>query len=245
MISLNAADAVHKAWLYRLLIAIVDNDKLQQLHFKGGTCAAMCGFLDRFSVDLDFDYLGSVDTLPEISQEFRRLFKDLGLEIKDSSVKVPQFFLKYPTKNIHVRNTVKIDVSYPVPHANTYQAIKLTDIDRVVVCQDLPTMFANKLVAVTDRFNRHQSVAGRDIYDIHHFFVNAYSYNGAVISERTGLTVLKYLQILELFVAERITNTILDQDLNHLIPYNDFRRLRKTLKIETLMFIREEIKRLK
>jgi len=244
MVTLTADDAVHKAWLYRVLIAIVDNNKLHDLYFKGGTAAAMRGILDRFSVDLDFDYVGEADNLPTVRRELSRIFKDLGLEVKDESAKLPQFFLKYPTKNPTDRNTLKIDIAFPAPQANKYEPVKLVDIERTIICQDVPTMFANKLVAVIDRFERHESLAGRDIYDIHHFFLNGYDYNREVITERTGLAPLEFFKKLELFIEKHITATVLDQDLNFLLPYDVFRRLRKTLKIETEMLIKEEIKRL-
>jgi predicted nucleotidyltransferase component of viral defense system len=244
MITLTANDAIHKAWLYRVLIAIVDNNKLHDLYFKGGTAAAMAGYLDRFSVDLDFDYVGRQENLSAVRRELKKVFKDLGLEIKDESVKVPQFFLKYPTKNPTARNTLKIDIVFPATQANKYEPVKLTDIERIVICQDIPTMFANKLVAIIDRFERNNSLAGRDIYDIHHFFLNGYSYNREVIAERTGLAPLEFFKKLQIFINSHITATVLDQDLNFLLPYDRFRQLRKTLKIETEMFIKEEIKRL-
>lgn len=244
MITLTAADAAHKAWLYRVLIAILNNNKLQQLYFKGGTAAAMAGWLDRFSLNLDFDYLGDLDKLSIIRQELKKVFKDLDLEIKDESKKVPQFFLKYPNKKDNERNTLKIDIVCPAPKANKYTPIKLRDIERIVICQDIDTMFANKLVAIIDRFNKNQSLAGRDIYDIHHFFLNAYSYNQAVIVERTGLSVLDFFKELEIFINNKINLIILDQDLNSLLPYKHFKQIRKTLKSETLMFIKDEIKRL-
>ncbi len=245
MITLTKNDAVHKAWLYRLLIVIVDNNNLSELYFKGGTAAAMAGYLDRFSVDLDFDYVGSSENLLNTRLELKKIFKDLGFEIKDESTKVPQFFLKYPTKDTSLRNTLKIDITFPPPQANNYEPIKLRGIERLVVCQDISTMFANKLVAVIDRYERNNSIAGRDIYDIHHFFLSAYSYNQEVIIERTGLSLIEFFEKLLKFINKHITNTILDQDLNFLLPYNKFRQLRKTLKIETEMFIKEEIKRLK
>jgi predicted nucleotidyltransferase component of viral defense system len=245
MITKTATDATHKAWLYRLLIAIVDNNNLHELYFKGGTAAAMADFLDRFSVDLDFDYVGNIKDLPTVSKELKKIFKDLGLEIKDESAKVPQFFLKYPNRNPTDRNTIKIDITFPVPKSNKYEPIKLKDIERIVVCQDISTMFANKLVAVIDRYQKNKSLAGRDIYDIHHFFLNAYNYNEDVIVERTNLNLLDFFNKLLLFINKHFTTTILDQDLNFLLPYNHFKKLRKTLKLETEMFIKEEIKRLR
>lgn len=245
MITLNPQDAIHKAWLYRLLIAIVDNINLHNLYFKGGTCASMAGFLDRFSVDLDFDYVGEHKDLAKARLELEKIFKELDLKIDDASKKVPQYFLKYPTKDVSSRNTLKIDITFPPPQANVYEPIKLVDIGRVVVCQNISTMFANKLSAVLDRFKRHNSIAGRDIYDIHYFFLNGYDYNREVIIERNGLSLIDFFKELSAFISEYITEAILNQDLNPLIPYERFNKLRKVLKRETLMFLDDEIKRLK
>ncbi len=245
MITLNSQDAIHKAWLYRVLIAIVDNANLHDLYFKGTTCAAMIGVLDRFSVDLDFDYVGDQKGLARVRHDLEKIFKNLGLEIKDASVKVPQFFLKYPTKNISDCNTLKIDINFPPPKANIYEPTKLVDIGRIVICQNISTMFANKLVAVLDRFERNSSIAGRDIYDIHHFFMNGYDYNKDVITERTGLNLIDFFEKLSDFINVHITETILNQGLNPLIPYERFNKFRKVLKRETLMFLGDEIERLK
>lgn len=244
MITLNSQDAVHKAWLYRVLIAIVDNTNLHNLYFKGGTCAAMAGFLDRFSVDLDFDYVGSQKDLINTRNELEKIFKNLELEIKDASKKIPQFFLKYPNQNAYDRNTLKIDINFPPPKANIYEPIKLIDINRIIICQNISTMFANKLVAVLDRFKHNNSIAGRDIYDIHHFFLNGHDYNKNVIIERTGLDLIDFFKKLSTFIKKHITETILNQDLNPLVPYEKFNKIRKILKRETLMFLDDEIKRL-
>ncbi|MEK7164235.1 MAG: nucleotidyl transferase AbiEii/AbiGii toxin family protein, partial [Patescibacteria group bacterium] len=75
---------------------IADNAFLaQNLYFKGGTCAAMSGFLDRLSVDLDFDIKTDADKI-KIHQEFYVVFKKLKFEVKSESSKVLQFFLRYP-----------------------------------------------------------------------------------------------------------------------------------------------------
>lgn len=244
MITITTQDALHKAWLYRVLINIADNKKLSELYFKGGTCAAMAGFLNRFSVDLDFDYVGEVTAISKIKKELKKIFSDLNLEIKDESGEALQFFLKYPNQKPHDRNTLKVDVNFPPPSANTYAPLKLNDISRVLMCQDLKTMFANKLVAVIDRFSRHHSIAGRDIYDIHHYFISNYSYNEAVISERTGLSLLDFFIKLYNFIDEQVTEKNLTQDLNFLLPYKEFQSLRKTLKDETLALIKMEIEKL-
>jgi len=56
MILPNPKEAIHKSWLYRLLSAIYDNQILaDSLYFKGGTCAAMLGYLRGRNVS--FAYL--------------------------------------------------------------------------------------------------------------------------------------------------------------------------------------------
>ncbi len=245
MILPNPKDAIHKAWLYRLLSAIYDNKALaSSLYFKGGTCAAMLGFLDRFSIDLDFDYMGEKEKIKILRKELEAVFDDLGLEIKDRSQKVPQYFLKYPAKP-NSRNTIKVDITFPAPKANTYQAFKLDDIDRVIVCQTLETMFANKLVALIDRWERNKTIAGRDLYDIHHFFMQGFRYNEKVIIERRkNKDLVRFFQSLIGFIDKKINETIIDQDLNFLLSPDKFKKIRKILKKETLMFLGDELERI-
>ncbi|MBU4339035.1 nucleotidyl transferase AbiEii/AbiGii toxin family protein [Patescibacteria group bacterium] len=241
MILPNSRDTIHKAWLYRLLSAIYDNKTLaSSLYFKGGTCAAMLGFLDRFSVDLDFDYTGEKEKIKMLKKELENIFSELGLEIKDQSQKVPQYFLKYQAK-INLRNTIKIDITFPAPKANTYQAFKLDDIDRTIVCQTAETMFANKLVALIDRRERKKAIAGRDLYDIHYFFMQGLGYNEKVIIERRKNSDLAYFfRTLINFIDKKINETIIDQDLNFLLSPDKFKKIRKMLKKETMMFLKDE-----
>ena len=77
MILPNKKDAIHKAWLYRLLSAIYDNKALAQyLYFKGGTCAAMLGWLDRFSIDLDFDCKAKGKDMLQLRKELESVFAE-------------------------------------------------------------------------------------------------------------------------------------------------------------------------
>ena len=243
MILPNPKEAIHKAWLYRLLSAIYDNQILaNSLYFKGGTCAAMLGFLDRFSIDLDFDYTGKKSDLKIAKKELENIFQKLGLTIKDKSKKTPQYFLKYPAKP-NQRNMIKIDTTFPPPKANNYQAFSLNDIDRIVICQTVETMFANKLVALIDRWEKSDSIAGRDLYDIHHFFMQGFSYNKNVIIERRNNDLISFFQELINFIEKKINQTIINQDINSLLLPDKFQKIRKVLKKETLMFLKDEIKR--
>jgi predicted nucleotidyltransferase component of viral defense system len=245
MILPDPKDAVHKAWLYRLLTKIYDDAALSgTLYFKGGTCAAMLGYLDRFSVDLDFDLIGTQSDVGNTRAHLEKIFSELGLTIKDKSKITPQYFLKYPVKGSQ-RNTLKLDVTFPHPKANTYEPKQFIDIDRIINCQSIETMFANKLVALIERHEKGGSIAGRDLYDIHHFFMDSRRYEKDVIEERRNQGVREFFMSLEQFVLHNITATIIDQDLNVLLPPEKFQMARKFLKQETLVFLRDEIARLK
>lgn len=244
MILPYAQDAVHKAWLYRLLMEIYDDATLSRLlYFKGGTCAAMLGYLDRFSVDLDFDLVGGETETAKVRTHLEKIFSRLGLAIKDKSNIAPQYFLKYPTRTPG-RNTLKLDVSFPHPKSNIYEPKEFTEIDRIIMCQTIETMFANKLVALIDRNEKSGAIAGRDLYDIHHFFIEGRLYDESIIIERRGTPVREFLIDLETFIREQMTDTLIDQDLNALLPLKKFQQIRKVLKRETLMFVRDEIQRL-
>lgn len=243
MILPNQKDALHKSKLYDLLRAIADNSFLiSVLRFKGGTCASMLGFLDRFSVDLDFDLIDE-KKLSEVRKELEKIFEQLELTIKDQSKKVPQYFLKYETKELS-RNTLRLDVSTTPAKENDYEAFTLREIDRVIHCQTVETMFANKLVAVINRFELLKNFAGRDIFDLYSFFANGYSYKSAVIEERRGIKVLKYLKELKKFIEEKVSQKGIDEDITMLLPSEKFHKIRKNLKSNVLLFLNEEIKRL-
>jgi len=244
MILPQPKDAVHKAWLYRLLAGIYDDVELAGvLYFKGGTCAAMLGYLDRFSVDLDFDFVGEKDEIAKSRGRIETVFRNLGLLIHDQSKVVLQYFLKYEAP-AGARNTLKIDVTMPPPKTNTYEQKRFHEIDRIITCQTIETMMANKLVVLMDRYEHNEAIAGRDLYDIHHFFLNGYRYNEEVIKERTGKNIKQFFSDLIVFIEQYITGEIINQDLNVLLPYEKFSRIRKILKQETLMFLRDEQKRI-
>lgn len=231
-------DAVHKAWLFRLLSAISDDTFLVgNLMFKGGTCASMRGIIDRFSVDLDFDLISRED-IDEVRQRLENIFKKLGLEIKDKSKNVPQYFLKYENKIGH-RNTLKLDITFPPPKSNDYEPVRFTEIDRIINCQTVPTMFSNKLVAIMERFEKFGTIAGRDIFDVHTFFINGFKYKPEIIEERTGGSVKIFMKELIVFIEKNVTQTVIDQDLNTLLPKEKFSRVRLVLKKEVLMFLKE------
>jgi len=232
----SAANAIHKAWMYRLLIALADDMLLTStLFFKGGTCAAMRGFIDRFSVDLDFD-LADESKIKEIQSHLEKIFVRLGLTIHDHSKNSPQYFLKYENPN-RTRNTLKLDVSFPIPKNNDYEPVRFQELDRILKCQTLETMFANKLMAVTGRFKKTGSVAGRDLFDIHSFLLKGCAFKKEIVEELSGKSAIAYLKELKKFIEKHFSQTDIDEDLNHLLPIDEFKKMRKTLKLEVLAFL--------
>jgi predicted nucleotidyltransferase component of viral defense system len=243
MLDLRPEDIIHKSYLHRLLMEIVDQPLLaQSLAFKGGSCAAMLGYLDRFSVDLDFDVLGGVDEA-ELRKIFHQVFEQLGFSMTLEFDKVLFFQLRYPSSP-RKRNTLRVGASNIRVASNQYKVQYFPEIDRLINSQTIETMFANKLAAVMDRYVQHQTIAGRDFYDIHHFFVQGYAYDGAIIREKTGMEPKEYFGNLIDFIKEHVTQTIINEDLNSHMPNRQFQQVRKILIPETLSILVQEQKRL-
>lgn len=243
MIIPKPEDTLHKAVIYRLLINLLDDRQIaQKIFFKGGTCAGMLGWLDRFSLDLDFD-LKKKAPKKVLRKRLVKIFKRLDLTIKEEAKETLFYVLKYQAPK-EKRNTLKLSIVEDPPKANLYEVFCLPQIDRFAKCQTKETMFANKLVAVIDRYEKHNTIAGRDIYDIHYFFSQGTRYNKKVIEERRNLGVQEYLEQLIGFIKEKVTEKIISQDLNYLLSPEKFAQIRTTLKIEVLSFLEDEIGRL-
>jgi predicted nucleotidyltransferase component of viral defense system len=239
MIQIRPEDSIHKSYLNRILIEVADDRELSlNLGFKGGTAAAMLGYLDRFSVDLDFDALGVVED-KEIRQKFEKIFNKLGLSVAKKFDRVLLWQLKYLSEK--GRSNLKVSVNTLGAKADRYEIKYLPEIDRVMKVQTVETMFANKLVAIMGRYNQHDTIAGRDIYDVHHFFIAGYKYDGEVIKERAGMPVHEYLSKLIEFVETKVKQTTIDEDLNTLLTPAQFRQIRKVIIPEVMMLLKGQV----
>lgn len=234
---INKNDIPHKIALYSLLRSVLSDQLLsQQIYFKGGTCASMLGYLDRFSVDLDFDLIDNKNK--EILRErVHQIIARLGFEIKDESQQHLQFFIKY-RHDANVRNTLKLEIVDIVAKANKYELVNLADINMHCHAQTVDTMFANKLVALQSRFEKTGKIAGRDVYDIHHFFKKNYDINLEVIEELRSKPVKSYFSEVIEFIDTRVTIELLRQDLNPLVSATDLRKILPELKGELLVYLR-------
>ena len=104
-------------------------------------------------------------------------------------------------------------------------------------------MFANKLVATIERYEKFGSIAGRDIFDLHTFFSKGYAYLPQIIEERRKTKIKIFFEQLYNFIQKKVTQNILDEDLNHLVEKRGFNQIRTFLKQEVLMLIKTEIKK--
>lgn len=239
MMPMQPTDVRHKIMLIRTLIALCDaSDALQFLRFKGGTCAAMSGFLDRFSVDLDFDLRKGADKA-RIRSLFHTMFDELGFVVDQESKHELFFVVKYPTSS-NQRNSMKISVLDDIPTANQYEPRYLPEIDRTIICQTKETMVSNKLVAPLDRYKKYKTVAGRDIYDMHYFLSHGYGSTPKIITERTGKTMPDFFDTLIDFISQHVTRQTIDEDINTLLTREVFLRVRKSLKEEVLSLLANE-----
>jgi predicted nucleotidyltransferase component of viral defense system len=243
MLKLRPEETLHKSYLNRLLIEIVDQPLLAQtLAFKGGSCAAMLGYLDRFSVDLDFDVLKDINKVV-LRKLFHQVFTHLGLNVSPEFENDLIFQLRYPSSP-RKRSSIKVSANDIKIEANQYRVQYFPEIDRLINSQTIETMFANKLVSVIDKYSQRSTISGRDIYDIHHFFTQGYRYHQAIIQERTGKNPREYFGRLIDFINEHVTETIIYQDLNSLLSLQQFQQVRKILIPETLSMLARERNRM-
>lgn len=237
-------DAMHKTHLYRLLMGIVDEPSLAQtIAFKGGTMAVLAGWLDRFSLDLDFDLVRDKDRAT-VAKTIRRVATDGGFTVKQTVAGGLLLVLQYPAR-AGERNSIKVSITTRATHANRYAPVFLSDINRYVLCHTQDTMVANKLVSLMDRYERYRSVAGRDVYDIHYFLSHGFPWREEIIRERRGVSGREYLEGLRAFITARVTDRVIAEDLNFLLPPERFRAVRTTLKEETLILLGDAIARMK
>ncbi len=157
---------MHRNLMYQILRDIFSSDIWKYLAFKGGTACYFFHNLDRFSTDLDFDIL---DSSQKIDIQLEWILTKYGVLKKSSR----NMILSYGQEDVNI----KIDFSRQVWDNNSYEIRNFYGID--IKTQDKGTIFANKLVALTQRNTN------RDIYDVYFFFQNDFPINDALIFERT------------------------------------------------------------
>ena len=159
------------------------------LGFKGGTCAYFFYGLPRFSVDLDFDWLGSANEKEQETalQAIKRIASLYGT-IKESYIKNFTIFilLSYGEQD---RN-IKIEISRRLPDVDMGKRFVLKEYFGIsMLVATKPNMFASKLVALTNR----PELVTRDIFDIDFFFKQLWDIDEEIITVRGGKPLKEYL----------------------------------------------------
>lgn len=223
--------AKHKAHLVNMLMEIFkDNLLSNKLAFKGGTAAMLFYKLPRFSIDLDFDLIGSVEGVyARMSELLAKNYK-----IMDSSDKLHTLFWKvsYGTGLANV----KVEISTRDNSYNHYSQNLLYGVNLKVM--EAPDMVAHKMVAVIER----KITANRDLFDTHYFLSSPYGVeiNYDVIKERTGQKPREFLHDLLIFVKKVEGKDILN-GLGEVLtePQKDWARMK--LKTELMGLIQRNI----
>lgn len=170
----------HKINLTNILLNFYkDNLISKSLGFKGGTAAMFFYNLPRFSVDLDFDYLGNKSDIDKVIQKITDLLSS-KYEIKDKSTKFNTLFWLISYKK--GEHNIKIEVSTRDISYNHYQTRSFYGVN--IKLLEIKDMIAHKMVAFTER----PTLAKRDLFDIHYFLGSEYAseINSEVIKKRTG-----------------------------------------------------------
>ncbi len=221
----------HRIHLTNILLDICKDSELNAaLGFKGGTAAMLFYQLPRFSVDLDFDLIGTSEGVIE------RMTKILGdkYTIKDQSKKWNTLFwlLSYKEGETHI----KIEVSTRENPFNHYEIQPYYGANiRVLRFSDI---VAHKLVALSERINR----ANRDLFDAHYFLSSpiATEINYEIIKDRTGQSPTDFYKSLLTKVQDVDPQYILN-GLGELLtePQKDWARTK--LKVELVGILQRTI----
>jgi len=158
----------HRMLLFKILKDIFESEIWKNFAFKWWTASYFLYNLDRFSTDLDFDL---IENEQEVDEKIIKILKKYW-EVK----KWNRLILSYWNNETNI----KIDINRKVWKSNKYELVDF--FGTTIKVQDKSTIFANKLVALIERFTN------RDIYDVYFFFQNIFDINEELIFERIWKT---------------------------------------------------------
>lgn len=182
--SLFVRSALKEALQDYVLNFVYNDPSYKTMIFTGGTCLRKIYGLPRLSEDLDFDFVGTFKI-----EDFAIKVKDYftcELQYKDITVKISgggqTVFLKFPIlKELGVAKNsgdspilfVRCDFSEEILGVFTTEvnSVSTTEFSFFAVSYDLPTLFANKIMAFLQRDffkGGEQAIPfkGRDVFDL-------------------------------------------------------------------------------
>lgn len=222
----------HREVMYNILRDIFSGPYASHMAFKGGTLCYFIHHLDRFSTDLDFDLIRGVVDEAGFLDAMESLLRQHG-KIKEKVKKRHTFFflLSYGETDMNI----KIEINTRIWKSNRYEMVNFFGLE--MLAMDRATIFANKLVAVTDR----KKVVNRDLYDIFFFFRHLFSVNEAVIQERTGKSLKEYLSELPAYIWKHVTKKSILTGLGEVLDAKQKVFVKERLLDELLGVIRFQI----
>lgn len=159
----------HRYLMFQIIKDIFSSELWKYLALKWWTACYFLYRLDRFSTDLDFDL---VETVENIDEKLKKILS------KYWTVKGKQKIILSFWENLV---NIKVDVSRKIWKNNKYEFVDF--FWTTIKVQDKSSIFANKLVALIERNTN------RDIYDVYFFFKNMFDVNEKLVFERTSMTL--------------------------------------------------------
>lgn len=196
------------------------------LAFKWGTLTYMLHMLDRFSTDIDLDII-DIEQENLIIQYMKELLIQFG-EIKNETLgkTLHRWIFRYDEKGMNI----KIELNKRIWTNNTYEQKNIDNIP--ISCMTPDCIFANKLVALSERF------VNRDLYDVYFFFREKFPINEALITERTWLSLHKFLQKLVKVLPKHFSENTILKDLWEVLNDKQKSRVKNHLLAETTQQIK-------
>lgn len=224
----------HRATMVKIIKDIYKDKGLQTLlGFKGGTAAMLFYGLPRFSVDLDFDLLDE-DKTDLVDKKVGQILKKYG-EVTDEKNKYYNIFflLSYETK----QRNVKVEISKR-DHLGEFEPKDYMGISMMVMKKS--DMFANKLLALTDR----KDIANRDIFDIWYFANESWSINDDIIKNRKDITAREQIKNC-IETIESVNNRFILAGLGELLEEDQKKWAKEELKEETIFLLKNYLEEIK
>lgn len=224
----------HEYFLKKILLDIFNEPRLNsQLVFKGGTCLYLFYDLERFSVDLDFNFIGdgkfSAAILTQILEKY--------LILEENSFREGHFGWLWEGSYQKGYRRLQVDINkrqYP-DHFETRQLYGLS-----IQTLDESSLFAHKLCAVLDRTH----FKNRDLFDVHFMLDHSFEINEDIIELRTGLDLKQYLRKIEAYVENEVDGNKILQGLGELLTDKKKNWVKAKLIDELLIQLRLKIESL-
>ena len=89
------------------------------------------------------------------------------------------------------------------------------------------------------RFQKKGALAGRDLLDLYIFFRAGLPIQKEIIEKQMNMAFEDYLATLGAFVEKYFTQRVIDEDLNALMPPQAFSSVRRNLKSQVLVFLKD------